>query len=75
MHKFGKAPADYFSIYEAYLGKTFKRLEKIRDLVPFANDKYIVVNVRKCRNVFFYKDELIKKFENYKCNEFVFFAW
>ncbi len=72
LHTFGKAPADYFSIYEAYLGKTFKRLEKIRDLVPFANEKYIVVNGRKCRNVFFYKDELIKKFENYKCNEFVF---
>lgn len=72
LHTFGETSTDYFSIYEAYLGKTFNRLNKIRDLVPFANDKIITINGRKCRNVFFYKDELIKKFENYQCDKFVF---
>lgn len=58
LHSLGTAPTDYFSINEAYLGKTFARLEKIRDLVPFAHDEYIVINGKPCRNIFFYEDEL-----------------
>ena len=72
LHSLGEAPADYFSINDAYLGKTFARLEKIRDLVPFAHDEYIVINGKPCRNIFFYKDELSKLFSRYRCAKFVF---
>lgn len=72
LHSLGTAPTDYFSINEAYLGKTFARLEKIRDLVPFAHDEYIVINGKPCRNVFFYEDELASLFANYHCKQFEF---
>ena len=72
IHAVGSVPTDYFSIDEAYLGKTFARLNKIRDLVPFADKEYIVVNGKPCRNVFFYKDELYKLFADYDCPRFEF---
>lgn len=72
LHSLGEASTDYFSINDAYLGKTFARLEKIRDLVPFANDEYIVINGKPCRNIFFYKDELSGLFSKYRCPRFEF---
>lgn len=72
LHSLGHVPTDYFSINDAYLGKTFARLEKIRDLVPFAHDEYIVINGKPCRNVFFYKDELSELFSRYRCRRFEF---
>jgi GTP:adenosylcobinamide-phosphate guanylyltransferase/thiamine kinase-like enzyme len=41
-----------------YIGKTFDRLEKVRHLVPFANQEFISINGITCRNVFFFKAEL-----------------
>ena len=70
LHNLESCPVDYFSINNAYLTKTFDRLEKIRDLVPFANERYIKINGVKCRNVFFYREVLEKYIENYKCKEF-----
>lgn len=72
LHSFGSVPTDYFSIWDAYIGKTFKRLGKIRDLVPFADKQYIRINGKNCRNVFFYQDKLKEKFNNYRCSEFKF---
>lgn len=72
LHSLGNAPTDYFSIHEAYVAKTFDRLVKIRDLVPFTNQRYITVNGRKCRNVFFYQDELEEKISQLlDCQKFV----
>lgn len=51
-------PSDWGSYYEAYIGKTFDRLQKIRDLVPFARDKTVTVNGRACRNVFWERERL-----------------
>ena len=51
-------PADRDSYYNAYIGKTFDRLKKVYDLVPFAKDEFITVNGKKCRNVFFHRQEL-----------------
>ena len=51
-------PSDRASYDEAYIGKTFHRLEKVRELVPFAKDEYVTVNGRRCRNVFFHREEL-----------------
>ena len=70
LHALGSSPTDYFSIKDAYITKTFDRLSTIRAMLPFANERYITVNGRKCRNVFFYIDELKARFESYRANEF-----
>ena len=43
MHSLGSIPADYFSIKEAYFDKTFDRLNKVRDMIPFADKEYIII--------------------------------
>lgn len=59
------APSDRESFNEAYIGKTFQRLEKVRNLVPFAGDKYVTVSGRRCRNVFFHREELEQQISKY----------
>lgn len=59
------APVDVDSVMDAYIGKTYKRLEKVRDLVPFAKDPYITVNGRRCRNVFYCRAQLEDMVRNY----------
>lgn len=71
LHALGNVETDYFSMQEAYANKTFDRLEKIRDLVPFANERYITINGRKCRNVFFYRNELEDKLAKLDAKKFV----
>lgn len=70
VHAIESVPADRDSYYEAYIGKTFDRLEKIRDLVPFAGNEYIMVNGRKCRNVFFCRKEIEKAVMEYMPDSF-----
>lgn len=72
LHAYGAAPYDEISFSNAYLEKTFDRLEKIRNLVPFANEQYVLINGKKCRNVFFIKEELEKKLSELKPEKFVF---
>lgn len=58
------------SFIEAYITKTFNRLEKIKNLVPFAKDKYITINNKKCLNVFYCKekiDEIMNYFPDKFC--------
>ncbi|MGG2084591.1 sugar phosphate nucleotidyltransferase [Lysinibacillus pakistanensis] len=64
LHKIGRTETDYFSVKEAYFDKTMDRLNKIRDLVPFANQQFITINNRKCRNIFFYKNQLEEKIQS-----------
>lgn len=71
LHRLGRTETDYFSIWDAYVGKTWDRLGRIRDLVPFADQRTIRINGKECRNVFFYKKELERMFEAYRCKEFV----
>ena len=70
LHNSEHIAADSFSIKEAYFHKTFDRLAKIEDLVPFAREREIVINGRKCRNIYYHKRELEKKLENLRCTEF-----
>lgn len=72
LHTKGTAPVDYFSMREAYYRKTMRRLSGIEDLIPFARDRYITVNGRRCRNVFFHQRELEKALEKIKCDHFCF---
>jgi GTP:adenosylcobinamide-phosphate guanylyltransferase/tRNA A-37 threonylcarbamoyl transferase component Bud32 len=72
LHETGSISADTFSLKEAYYTKTMDRLQKIRDLVPFADRKIITVNGRKCRNIYCYKRELEKKLDSMRCRQFSF---
>ncbi len=72
LHVSETAPADAFSMKEAYFNKTIARLSQIKDLVPFARDRYIRVNGRNCRNVFYFQDRLEKELEELTCTEFCF---
>ena len=72
LHAKEEVPVDYFSMYEAYYGKTLDRLSRIQNMLPLANERTITVNGRKCRNVFFHLDELEKKVETLECDHFSF---
>lgn len=72
LHDFEHIPCDDESFYDAYLDKTFRRLGEVKELVPFAKNDYVIVNGRKCRNVFNLKAELKSEFEKIKPDEFVF---
>ena len=65
IHALESAPANRDSYLEAYIGKTYKRLEKVRSLVPFASDEAVMINGRRCRNVFFVRELLEEKIMQY----------
>lgn len=70
VHSLEAVPADVDSYRVAYLDKTYDRLKKVRALVPFANDEYVVVNGRKCRNVFYHQEEIERGVMRYLPKEF-----
>ena len=70
VHKLGGVKVDKESYFDAYIGKTYKRLEKVRNLVPFANDEKITINGRVCRNIFYHKDECERLVMQYLPKEF-----
>ena len=70
VHRLGDIPSVEDSYREAYLDKTYDRLKKARFLVPFANDEFVTVNGRRCRNVFYHMDELNKMVMKYFPSKF-----
>ena len=70
IHSMGSIPADETSYRVAYIEKTFERLKKVRDLVPFANSETVIVNGKVCRNVFFHKEQLEHMVMQYLPKEF-----
>lgn len=70
IHNLEGCETDVNSYSEAYIGKTFERLKKVKELVPFAKDEYVTINGKKCRNVFFCKDELDTLVMGYVPKEF-----
>ena len=70
IHQLKGCSVDEKSFYEAYIGKTFQRLEVIKELIPFAKDEYVLINGKKCKNVFFCKEELEKQVLEYLPKEF-----
>ncbi len=70
VHELAAVKADRESYFDAYIGKTYKRLEKVRDLVPFANDEIVTINGRVCRNIFFCKAECERLVMQYLPDEF-----
>lgn len=72
LHQLGTVQADPFSMKEAYYRKTMERLSQIEDLVPFAREREITVNGKKCRNIYFHKQKLEKRLEQLSCDRFCF---
>lgn len=72
LHSAEGIPADAASMEEAYYNKTMQRLAKVENLVPYAKEEFITVNRRRCRNVFYHKDELKKALDSIKCDRFSF---
>lgn len=71
VHSLGSAPFDEGSYRDAYLDKTYSRLEKVRELVPFADDPVVTVNGKACRNIFYHKEEVARLVMRYAPKEFV----
>lgn len=71
IHALESCPTDEASFYEAYIGKTFERLKKVRKLVPFADEEYIEINGIKCKNIFYCREQVEKMMNQYLPNEFV----
>ena len=72
IHEIEQTAPDVFSLQNAYYAKTMDRLNKIRDLIPFANKEFININGRQCRNIYYYKRELEEKLRTIKCCKFAF---
>lgn len=72
LHSVETIPADTFSLKEAYYNKTMKRLSRIEDLVPFAREKEITVNGKRCRNIYYHRRELESRLERLQCDHFAF---
>lgn len=66
LHSFVSVPTDVFSIWDTYYTKTFSRLDRIRDMVPFASEKNIRINGKLCRNPYFLK-ETVRKYIQCLC--------
>lgn len=71
VHSMESVPYDEESYRDAYLDKTYKRLEKVKELVPFANDPAVTVNGKLCRNIFYHQGEVEKLVMQYAPGEFV----
>lgn len=53
-----------------YLTKTFDRLSVVQKLVPFAQNGTVVINGRKCANIFAVKDKVIADIRTMYPNKF-----
>lgn len=56
LHHMECSEPNAFDMQEDYYCKTLKRLNGIRNVIPFSNDSHITINGKKCRNVFYYTD-------------------
>lgn len=63
-------PADLEDCENNYLTKTFLRLKKVRDLVPFAKEEYVMINGKKCTNVYTVKDKITQEIRSMYPTEF-----
>ena len=70
VHNLEGVPADKDSYRNAYIDKTFDRLKKVRELVPFANEKTIKINGKICRNIFYNRQHVEDLIMSYLPKEF-----
>ncbi|MCR4563211.1 MAG: nucleoside-diphosphate-sugar pyrophosphorylase [Clostridiales bacterium] len=72
MHTLETVLSDSDSIEDAYITKTLNRINKVRRLIPFSENKQITVNNRKCLNIFKNEDILNKYSDLLKTDHFCF---
>lgn len=60
LHQMERSEPNVFDMQEDYYSKTLKRLNGIRNVIPFSNDLYITINGKQCRNIF-YNTDLFQK--------------
>lgn len=65
-------PCNPEDVYGNYLKKTFDRIRDVQALIPFAQEEYITVNGRRCRNVFFLYDEIRERIQGMMPEKFHF---
>jgi len=63
-------PANHDDTKMNYITKTFQRLEKIKNLVPFADQEFIKINGQYYKNVFFDQDKFTQTLEKMMPKEF-----
>lgn len=68
----GPVPAVKKDTITTYLAKTYNRIKDVQDMIPFARDRYICINGKKCRNVFYMFDEVEQAVEKIIPSEFKF---
>lgn len=70
LHTMERRPRDVHDLQRVYYTKTFDRLSKVRDLIPFADKERIVVNGMECHNPYFVKDRVRRLIEGllYDCD-------
>ncbi len=72
LHASASIPADRFSMKEVYYHKTMRRLNVIRNLVPYADRPEITINGKRCRNIFFHRRAFENKIDTLSCDQFYF---
>lgn len=65
LHNYERVECDYYGLQEDYFNKTIKRILSIREVIPYTNSEYILINGVKCKNVFFFQNELEKSVHKY----------
>lgn len=70
IHCHNHTESDTFSLMKTYYNKTFERLDTVRNLIPLSNEKYIVINGKKCKNVYFYREKIRNIISEMECDEF-----
>jgi len=56
--------------FDNYIKKTFERISKVKNLVPFANCEFITINGKKCKNIFYLEEEFSELVKKYFPSEF-----
>lgn len=63
MHSYEQKSADKEDLLKEYYTKTIDRLNSIKEAIPFANEEYININGKKCKNPIIFKDDFKKSVE------------
>ncbi len=51
MHRYETKECNSWDIEEEYYTKTIKRIQSIRNAIPFSDNEYITINGKKCKNI------------------------
>lgn len=61
LHGLKKCTVSSYDLEKEYYRKTMERLRSIRTVIPFSNEKKIMINDRECQNIYYYPELLEKK--------------